>query len=260
MTKLVLFFASVLLISLSGCSDPVTTYSVTYDGNGNTSGTVPVDPVRYAREQTVVIVGNTGSLLKNGCTYCGWNTSSDGSGITYVAGTTLTILSTDIILYAQWVYNGVGELGPAGGYVFYDKGSYSNGWRYMEAAPYDQSTGIQWTNGGAFTTNTTDTTIGSGQTNTTTIISVQGEGNYAAQICDDLVLNGYSDWFLPSASELFEIQTNLVDHGLGNFTSSNPYWSSSEYSSNKAWTCYFGNGIIEYFKTFLFNVRAIRAY
>ena len=31
----------------------------------------------------------------------------------------------------------VGDIGPAGGYIFYDKGSYSNGWRYLEAAPAD---------------------------------------------------------------------------------------------------------------------------
>ena len=28
-------------------------------------------------------------------------------------------------------------IGPAGGYVFYDKGEYSDGWRYLEAAPAD---------------------------------------------------------------------------------------------------------------------------
>ncbi|MCX7774604.1 MAG: hypothetical protein WHT81_09635 [Rectinemataceae bacterium] len=27
--------------------------------------------------------------------------------------------------------------GPAGGYIFYDKGSYSDGWRYLEASPHD---------------------------------------------------------------------------------------------------------------------------
>lgn len=32
----------------------------------------------------------------------------------------------------------IGETGPAGGTIFYDKGSYSNGWRYMEVAPSHQ--------------------------------------------------------------------------------------------------------------------------
>ncbi|MCR4676862.1 MAG: DUF1566 domain-containing protein [Sphaerochaetaceae bacterium] len=35
---------------------------------------------------------------------------------------------------AQYV---VGAAGPAGGIIFYDKGEYSDGWRYLEAAPAD---------------------------------------------------------------------------------------------------------------------------
>ena len=29
----------------------------------------------------------------------------------------------------------IGDVGPAGGYIFFDKGYYSDGWRYLEAAP-----------------------------------------------------------------------------------------------------------------------------
>jgi hypothetical protein len=35
----------------------------------------------------------------------------------------------------------IGGTGPAGGHIFYDKGSYSNGWRYLEAAPVS----TEWT-------------------------------------------------------------------------------------------------------------------
>ena len=31
----------------------------------------------------------------------------------------------------------IGDRGPAGGYIFYDKGNYDKGWRYLEAAPHD---------------------------------------------------------------------------------------------------------------------------
>ena len=56
-------------------------------------------------------------------------TSSNVGVMTYtcaVCGTTRT----------ESVY-AVGSPGPAGGYVFYDKGYYSDGWRYLEAAPAD---------------------------------------------------------------------------------------------------------------------------
>ena len=33
-------------------------------------------------------------------------------------------------------YN-IGDIGPAGGYIIYDKKSYAGGWRYLEAAPAD---------------------------------------------------------------------------------------------------------------------------
>ena len=36
-------------------------------------------------------------------------------------------------LFAQTAYN-IGDTGPAGGIVFYDKGRVSDGWRYLEAA------------------------------------------------------------------------------------------------------------------------------
>jgi len=45
----------------------------------------------------------------------------------------------------------IGDTGPAGGIVFYDKGSYSNGWRYMEVAPNDIGS-APWWNGTAVAT------------------------------------------------------------------------------------------------------------
>ena len=54
-----------------------------------------------------------------------------------ISESSLLTIASDHTLYAMWVlpYN-IGDIGPAGGYVFYDKGVYSDGWRYLEAAPY----------------------------------------------------------------------------------------------------------------------------
>lgn len=77
-------------------------YTVTYDGNGKTSGTVPTDASSpYAPSSTVTVLGNTGSLVRTGCTFSGWNTAADGSETTYAAGETFTI-SANTTLYAKW--------------------------------------------------------------------------------------------------------------------------------------------------------------
>ncbi|MBQ7701053.1 MAG: InlB B-repeat-containing protein [Candidatus Methanomethylophilaceae archaeon] len=77
-------------------------FNVTYDGNGSTGGSVPVvDP--YAKGSTVTVLGNTGSLVKTGYVFNGWNTEADGSGTQYAAGDTFTI-TEGVVLYAQWVF------------------------------------------------------------------------------------------------------------------------------------------------------------
>ena len=143
----------------------------------------------------------------------------------------------------------VGDTGPAGGLIFYDKGSSSDGWRYLEAAPSDQSTGIQWYNGNYVVTGATGTAIGTGQANTTAIVTIQGAGNYAAQLCNDLTVSGYNDWFLPSKDELDLMYENLNLAGVGGFAATT-YWSSSELNANDnnhsadnyAWGQGFGDG------------------
>ena len=81
------------------------TYSVTYDDNGSTGGTVPVDENSpYVSGETVTVLGNTGDLVKPGHTFMGWNTAADGTGTTYEPDGTFTI-TADTVLYAQWSLN-----------------------------------------------------------------------------------------------------------------------------------------------------------
>jgi hypothetical protein len=81
------------------------TYSVTYNGNSQSSGTVPTDSTKYTSGQTVTVLGNTGSLALSGSTFAGWNTKADGSGTSYSTGQAFTMGNADIALYAKWISN-----------------------------------------------------------------------------------------------------------------------------------------------------------
>jgi uncharacterized repeat protein (TIGR02543 family) len=80
------------------------TNTVTYDGNGNTGGTVPVDPNSpYVSGATVTVLGNTGNLARTGYVFAGWNTAANGSGTSYAVGSHFTMPAANVILYAQWI-------------------------------------------------------------------------------------------------------------------------------------------------------------
>jgi len=76
-------------------------FSVTYNGNSNTGGVVPVDESTYSIGSNVAVLGNSGSLVKRGYIFDGWNTAVNGSGTNYINGT-LTIIE-NTTLYSKWV-------------------------------------------------------------------------------------------------------------------------------------------------------------
>lgn len=80
------------------------TYTVTYNGNGNTGGTVPTDATEYASGASVTVLGNTGNLVKTNHTFSGWNTQPDGNGTDYSAGASFSI-AANTTLYAKWTDN-----------------------------------------------------------------------------------------------------------------------------------------------------------
>ena len=250
------------------------TYTVTYDGNGSTGGSVPTGPSSYEYGTLITVLGNTGSLVKTGYTFAGWNTQADGSGTDQAEGSTFTMGAANVTLYAKWTpLYALRDTGPAGGLIFYVKeGGYSDGWMYLEAAPATTEwTSKQW---GSYQTEIggTGIGIGSGQSNTTTIVTwlddntddAHGDVTYktdrAAYLCDDLTLGGYSDWFLPSKDELDQMYANLHLQGVGGFDD-NSFWSSSESSAGGAWNQYFSSGSQYSHLKYLANrVRAVRAF
>ena len=112
----------------SGAPPLGTLCTVTYSGNGSTSGTAPTDlSSPYAVGVPVTVLG-TGTLIKIGHSFVGWNTAANGSGTSYPTAATFNITS-NTILYAQWTAvattytvtfnsNGGSAVTPAAGIAF----------------------------------------------------------------------------------------------------------------------------------------------
>ncbi len=128
----------------------------------------------------------------------------------------------------------------------------------MIAAASDQSTDTQWGCYGTEITGADGTALGSGYQNTLNIVAGCSTAGIAAQICNDLELNGYTDWYLPSKDELNKLY--LSKDLVGGFAA-DWYWSSSELSSIYAWRQQFGNGNqTSSIKTSNSRVRAVRSF
>ena len=89
-------------ITLYALWTSVSIYTVTYNSNGSSSGTVPIDGNTYSNGQTVTVLGNTGNLVKTGYIFGGWNTAANGSGTAYINGQTFSMGLANVTLYAIW--------------------------------------------------------------------------------------------------------------------------------------------------------------
>jgi hypothetical protein len=128
------------------------------------------------------------------------------------------------------------------------------------AAPSDQSTGALWGCNGTTISGAWQESIGTGNQNTIDIMNGCSEAGIAARVCGDLILNGFSDWYLPSREELNKLYLNQIF--IGGLSGS--YWSSTQYysqSSNYAYRQFFPSGQWDgYYKFAALSVRAIRSF
>jgi hypothetical protein len=151
----------------------------------------------------------------------------------------------------------IGDTGPAGGKVFYLTDA--TGKHGLEAAPADQSS-VQWGCYGTSISGADGTAVGTGAANTADIVAGCAEANTAAKITDAYVLNGYTDWYLPSQDELNLLyQQKTVVGGFAN----NTYLSSSEFNSTYAWIQNFVSGVQGFYgnkNDGALSVRAIRTF
>ena len=207
-------------------------FTVTYGANNATAMTHGVS-VNAGSAHTVLALGDTGFATpqQDGITlrFGGWNTARDGSGTQYAAGASINPVSSNLALYARWSV--IGGIGPASGYVFYDKGSYASGWRYLEVYNPSAADSAQDFLTLTGTSLGTASGAGSGKKNTALFLAKSNSGIPA--LCASFAANGFGDWFLPSSSDLESIRVNLVAGcGLGGFATDNDYATSTEADIN----------------------------
>ncbi|TAE76804.1 MAG: hypothetical protein EAZ84_06345 [Verrucomicrobia bacterium] len=109
---------------------------VTYNGNGNTGGSAPVDSNLYdSSTSPSATVLSAGTLTKTSFTFSGWNTAADGSGTSYSENDTFAI-SANTTLYAIWT--------PGPDYVWSNGGG-TDTWNTSDANWHE----AVWTNSSA---------------------------------------------------------------------------------------------------------------
>jgi hypothetical protein len=162
----------------------------------------------------------------------------------------------------------IGDTGPAGGLIFFENPNHStDGWRYLEAAPYDQSAGAKW---GCFRkaiAGARGTAVGTGKQNTLDMLAACPDPDTAAALCANLSVNGVRGWFLPSRDELAHMYSNLKANGAGDFRDGGvadnfEYWASSQQTTDMAVHIDFADLGRQHGddKDFPRRVRAIRAF
>jgi hypothetical protein len=238
--------------------------SAVLEASSTTQGFLPPRMNYYQRTQIVSPIAG----LTIWCSNCG-----DYGEMQVFNGTSWT----NMIGRAASIYLRVGDV-YQGGKVAYilvsgDPGYDATTQHGLIAATSDQSRSIDWdiltefynftqgTNRGAI-----GTAIGTGFSNTNTIIASQGKiaSIYAAGLARAYNGGGYTDWYLPSKEELNKLYLNRV--AIGGFISDSygNYWSSTENQAppnNSAWLQYFENGGQQSFeKDIKINVRAIRSF
>jgi hypothetical protein len=158
----------------------------------------------------------------------------------------------------------VGDLAE-GGIVFYVNETGEHG---LVAAMEDIEGTHEW---GCFEENVSGAdgeAIGTGYQNTMDIVNqgcvTENGGITAAKAALDAEVNGYSDWYLPSKDELYEILSTIGNVGseveIGGFSNTH-YRSSSEVATASAWNVSFDNGLAyNSWKNNPVRVRVIRSF
>jgi len=116
----------------------------------------------------------------------------------------------------------IGDTGPGGGIIFYDKGDWVDDWRYLEANTTDGPS----RNYGQGRDNNTTNTIGSGLRNTLNMSDYQNDYNYSISMKTD---GGKRGWYIPNKIESQNLYYYKRDNGNDKLNlQSGWYWTSHQ--------------------------------
>ena len=151
-----------------------------------------------------------------------------------------------------------------GGIVFYLD---STGQHGLVAAMEDLEGLYEWGCYGTLISGADGQAIGTGYQNTLDIVAGCSETPIASSEALAYESEGYSDWYLPSQGELYQMCINIgqgSENGHIGVFENFWYWSSSEKSSNLAWVVNFPDGYLtdtsKDNKPYIGGVRPIRSF
>ena len=110
------------------------------------------------------------------------------------------------------------------------------------AAKQDHSSPATWGCLGTSISGAYGISVGTGWSNTINIVNECSTPGIAAEICLNLSIDGYNDWYLPSFDELFKLYESKDIIGGFIISAGTYYWSSSEQMQNTALSIDFFDG------------------
>lgn len=204
------------------------TYSITYNGNGNTGGSTASQTKAY---DVAINLQNNG-FTKTGYHFTGWNTATNGTGTSYSAGASYSS-NANLALYAQWAVNSSTlSVNPNGGTWNNSTTtqSFTQNYNTTKSIPVPTRTGYTFTGWTRSGTNGTMTSLTSSST------YMFGASNGVTDILTaEWKINNYTVTYI-------DVIDSKTGKELGKSTASKPYNSTvrgSDKGSSKTDSAYY---------------------